>query len=95
MLPALEALDRGGILAVAGIYLTPIPPLDYERHLFYEKELRSVTANTRRDGEEFLRLAGEIPIRPRIVPMELEEANRALLMLKQDQLKGAAVLQVS
>ena len=47
VLPALEALDRGGILAIAGIYLSPIPQLDYERHLFYEKELRSVTANTR------------------------------------------------
>lgn len=95
VLPAMEALDRGGILAVAGIYLTPIPTLDYERHLFYEKELRSVTANTREDGAEFLRLAGEIPIRAHVAPMELEEANRALLMLKQDQLKGAAVLRLS
>src|ERR1700723_3045288 len=63
VLPALAALDRGGILAVAGIYLSPIPTLDYERHLFNEKELRSVTANTRADGEEFLKIAGEIPIR--------------------------------
>jgi propanol-preferring alcohol dehydrogenase len=95
VVPALEALDRGGILAVAGIYLTPIPTLDYERHLFYEKELRSVTANTRRDGEEFLRLAGEIPIRTHTVPMAFEEANRALNLLKQDELKGAAVLRIS
>lgn len=94
VLPALEALDRGGILAVAGIYLTPVPPLEYEQHLFYEKELRSVTANTRADGEEFLRIAGEIPIRTHIVPMALEEANRALQMLKHDELKGAAVLEV-
>jgi propanol-preferring alcohol dehydrogenase len=94
-LPALEALDRGGILAVAGIYLTPIPTLDYARHLFYEKELRSVTANTRRDGEEFLRIAGEIPIRTHTVPMMLEDANRALNLLKHDQLKGAAVLRIS
>lgn len=92
VLPALEALDRGGILAVAGIYLTPIPQLDYERHLFYEKELRSVTANTRADGAEFLKLAGEIPIRAETVAMPLEEANRALQMLKHDQLSGAAVL---
>jgi propanol-preferring alcohol dehydrogenase len=95
VLPALEALDRGGILAVAGIYLTPIPTLDYERHFFYEKELRSVTANTRRDGEEFLRLAGEIPIRTHTVPMALEDANRALSLLKHDQLKGAAVLRIA
>jgi len=95
VLPALEALDRGGILAVAGIYLTPIPTLDYERHLFYEKELRSVTANTRRDGAEFLRIAGEIPIRTHTVPIMLEDANRALNLLKHDQLKGAAVLRIS
>jgi propanol-preferring alcohol dehydrogenase len=95
VLPAMEALDRGGIVAVAGIYLTPIPSLDYERHLFQEKELRSVTANTRGDGEDFLRLAGEIPIQTRVTPIALEEANRALQMLKQDQLKGAAVLRVS
>jgi propanol-preferring alcohol dehydrogenase len=94
VLPALAALDRGGIVAVAGIYLTPIPPIDYERHLFYERELRSVTANTRADGEEFLRIAGEIPIRTHTVPMALEEANRALQMLKHDELKGAAVLVV-
>jgi propanol-preferring alcohol dehydrogenase len=95
VLPALQALDRGGILAVAGIYLSPIPSLDYERHLFYEKELRSVTANTRRDGEEFLKIAGEIPIRTHVVPMALEQANRALQMLKHDELAGAAVLRVS
>jgi propanol-preferring alcohol dehydrogenase len=92
---ALEALDRGGILAIAGIYLTPIPMLDYERHLFYEKELRSVTANTRADGVEFLRIAGEIPIRTHTVTMALDDANSALRMLKLDQLKGAAVLRVN
>ncbi len=95
VLPALEALDRGGILAVAGIYLSPIPPLDYERHLFYEKELRSVTANTRADGEEFMALAGEIPVRTHTASFGLTEANEALRMLKHDELKGAAVLAVS
>jgi propanol-preferring alcohol dehydrogenase len=95
VLPALAALDRGGILAIAGIYLSPIPTLDYHRHLFNEKELRSVTANTRADGEEFLKIAGEIPIRTHTVAMDLIEANRALIMLKHDQLKGAAVLKVS
>jgi propanol-preferring alcohol dehydrogenase len=92
VLPALQALDRGGILAVAGIYLSAIPSLDYERHLFYEKELRSVTANTRQDGEEFLKIAGEIPIRTHTVPMALDEANQALQKLKHDELQGAAVL---
>jgi len=92
---AMRALDRGGILAVAGIYLTPIPPLDYERELFYEKELRSVTANTRADGDEFLRIAGEAGIVARTTGLPLEDANRALAMLKHDELDGAAVLHVS
>jgi propanol-preferring alcohol dehydrogenase len=95
VLPALEALDRGGILAVAGIYLSPIPVLDYEKHLFYEKELRSVTANTRADGEEFLKIAAEIPIRSQTVAFGLGEANVALKMLKHDEIKGAAVLRIS
>jgi len=92
--PALEALDRGGTLAVAGIYLSQIPPLDYEKHLFYERNLRSVTANTRRDGEELLRFAGEIPIRPHTVAFPLAEANRALQQLKNDGFEGAGVLTV-
>lgn len=95
VLPAMAALDRGGILAVAGIYLSPIPSLDYEKHLFYEKELRSVTANTRADGEEFLKLAAEIPIRISTMSFGLGEANVALKMLKHDEIKGAGVLQVS
>jgi alcohol dehydrogenase, propanol-preferring len=90
--PILAALDRGGVLAIAGIYLSPMPPLDYQRDLFYEREIRSVTANTRVDGEEFLKIAGEIPIRSYTVGMPLEEANQALAMLKHDELRGAAVL---
>jgi alcohol dehydrogenase, propanol-preferring len=95
VLPAMEALDRGGILSIAGIYLTPIPTLDYERHLFYEKEIRSVTANTRPDGNELLELAAAIPIRTHTMPMALDDANRALQMLKHDELKGAAVLKLA
>ena len=94
VLPALQALDRGGILAVAGIYLSAIPPLDYEHHLFYEKELRSVTANTRADGEEFLKIAGEIPIQTHTTVMALDDANIALQKLKHDELQGAAVLHI-
>jgi len=92
---ALQALDRGGTLAVAGIHLTAIPALSYEEHLFQERNLRSVTANTRADGQEFLDLAGEIPIRTHTVAIDLEAANHALAMLKHDQLKGAAVLRVA
>lgn len=92
--PALEALDMGGTLAVAGIYLTDIPRLNYERHLFHEKNLRSVTANTREDGRELLRLAAEIPLRPETTTYPLAEANRALQQLKHDAIRGTGVLVV-
>ncbi len=92
---ALAALDRGGTLALAGIYLSQIPPLDYERHLFYERTLRSVTANTRSDGAELLRLAAAIPIRPHTVPFRLEDANSALRQLKHDGFQGAGVLEIA
>jgi alcohol dehydrogenase, propanol-preferring len=92
--PALEALDRGGTLAIAGIYLSDVPTLQYERHLFYEKTLQSVTANTREDGNELLKTAGEVPIRPHTVPFPLEEANTALCQLKNDGFEGAGVLVV-
>jgi len=92
VLPALEALDHGGTLALAGIYLTDIPALNYERHLFHEKNLRSVTANTRQDGEELLRIAADIPIRPQTTAFPLEEANRALRQLKHDAIQGSGVL---
>ncbi|WP_212746275.1 MULTISPECIES: zinc-dependent alcohol dehydrogenase family protein [unclassified Nonomuraea] len=90
--PALEALDRGGTLAVAGIHLTDVPPLNYERHLFEERTLRSVTANTRADGRAYLELA--LAHRPRVTttPYPLEEAARALTDLANDQVNGAAVL---
>jgi propanol-preferring alcohol dehydrogenase len=92
---ALAALDRGGTLALAGIYMTPIPTLDYEAMLFYERNLRSVTANTRQDGVELLQLAKEIPLRSHTEEFPLEQANVALGKLKHDQVKGAAVLRVS
>jgi propanol-preferring alcohol dehydrogenase len=94
VLPALAALDQGGTLALAGIYLTDIPTLNYERHLFHEKNLRSVTANTRRDGEELLRIAAEIPIRPQTTTFTLDQANRALQQLKHDAIQGSGVLLV-
>jgi alcohol dehydrogenase, propanol-preferring len=93
-LPALEALDRGGTLAIAGIYLTDIPQLNYQRHLFQEKTLRSVTANTRRDGEELLQAAAAIPLRPHTTLFPLAQANLALQKLKHDAISGAAVLAV-
>jgi len=95
VLPALEALDYGGTLAIAGIHLSDIPALNYEKHLFHEKNLRSVTANTRRDGEELLRLAAEIPLDPQTTRFALADANRALQQLKHDGFSGSGVLQVA
>jgi len=92
---ALAALDRGGTLALAGVYMTPIPTLDYEATLFYERNLRSVTANTRQDGKELLDLATAIPLRTHTEEFPLEQANDALWKLKHDQINGAAVLRVS
>lgn len=90
--PALRALDRGGTLALAGIHLSDIPALHYASDLFQERQVRSVTANTRQDGEEFLRLAARIPLRPTTVTYPLAQADRALADLAGDRVTGAAVL---
>ncbi|WP_211881436.1 zinc-dependent alcohol dehydrogenase family protein [Pseudarthrobacter albicanus] len=92
---ALRALDRGGTLAVAGIYLSDIPPLHYAAELFQERQLRSVTANTRADGEEFFRIAAEIPIRPTTVAYPFSAADRALGDLADGRITGAAVLHMA
>ncbi len=89
---ALRALDRGGTLAVAGIHLSDIPPLHYATDLFEERVLRSVTANTRADGEAFLNIAAAIGIHPTVVPYPLAHADRALQDLASDHITGAAVL---
>ncbi len=94
VLPALAALDRGGTLAIAGIHLSDIPSLDYDRHLFQERQVRSVTANTRADGEEFLRLAARLRVEVATVPYPLSSADRALADLAGDRVTGAAVLVV-
>ena len=91
---ALRALDQGGTLSVAGIHLSDVPRLNYARELFREKQLRSVTANTRADGEEFLRLASALHVRPTVEPRPLSEADRALADLAADKITGAAVLMV-
>jgi propanol-preferring alcohol dehydrogenase len=89
---ALERLDRGGTLAIAGIHLSDIPGLNYQRHLFVERQVRSVTANTRRDGEEFLRLAGRLPLSVRSTPYDFADADQALADLAAGRVNGAAVL---
>jgi propanol-preferring alcohol dehydrogenase len=92
VLPAMAALDRGGTLSIAGIHLTDIPPLNYEKHLFQERQLRSVTSNTRDDAREFLGLAAEHKLAVTVHPYPLDAADQALRDLKAGRFDGAAVL---
>jgi propanol-preferring alcohol dehydrogenase len=90
--PAMERLKPGGTLALAGIHMTPIPAMDYDRYVFLERDLRSVTCNTRDDGQQLLAEAAQIPIRPHTTRYPLAEANRALQDLKADRINGTGVL---
>jgi propanol-preferring alcohol dehydrogenase len=92
VIPVLRALDKGGTVACAGIHMSPIPSIDYDRELFGERILRSVTANTKQDGIDLLRAAAEIPIRPHTQRFTLEEANTALQALKAGKIQGAGIL---
>ena len=92
VLPALAALDRGGTLSIAGIYLSDIPPLNYEKHLFQERQLRSVTSNTRADAREFLGFAAEHKLAVTVHPYPLDHADQAQQDLKAGRFDGAAVL---
>lgn len=95
LVPAsLRVLKKGGTLALAGIHMSTIPAMDYNL-LYHERVVRSVANNTRQDGEDFLRIAAEIPIRTEVQLFPLAEANRALNALKDDEVRGAAVIQVS
>jgi alcohol dehydrogenase, propanol-preferring len=91
---ALKALKKGGALVLGGIHMSPIPSFSYDL-LYQERMIRSVANNTRKDGEDFLRVAAEIPIRTRVQIFPLNEANGALNALKNDAIPGAAVLRVA
>jgi propanol-preferring alcohol dehydrogenase len=88
---ALKSLKKGGVLVLGGIHMSPIPSFDYNL-LYQERVIRSVANNTRQDGEDFLRIAAEIPIHTQVNLFPLREANRALNDLKSDRINGAAVL---
>jgi alcohol dehydrogenase, propanol-preferring len=90
---ALKALRKGGTLALGGIHMSPIPSLDYGL-LYQERVVRSVANNTRQDGEEFLRIAADIPVRTQVQLFDLRDANDALNRLKNDAIRGAAVLKI-
>jgi propanol-preferring alcohol dehydrogenase len=89
--PALRALKKGGVLVLGGIHMSAIPALDYN-WVYQERVIRSVANNTRQDGEDFLRVAAEIPVRTQVTLFPLREANRALNELKGDRINGAAVV---
>jgi alcohol dehydrogenase, propanol-preferring len=91
---ALDASKRGGRIILGGIYMSPIPEMEY-RLVYHERVIRSVANNTRKDGEDFLRVAAEIPIRTSIQTFPLSEANAALNALRRDAVRGAAVLEVA
>jgi alcohol dehydrogenase, propanol-preferring len=93
VIAALRTLKRGGTVALGGIHMSPIPEIDYNL-LYEERVVRSVANNTRQDGEDFLKVAAEIPIRTEIREYPLAEANQALNDLKNDAIRGAAVLRV-
>ena len=91
---ALAAVDRGGTVCIAGIHLSDIPPLNYQAHLFDERELRSVTANTRLDGAEFLAIASRVPLQIRTTPYDFANADAALRDLAADRVNGAAIIRI-
>jgi propanol-preferring alcohol dehydrogenase len=88
---ALKALDKGGRVVCGGIHMSDIPAFPYEL-LWHERSVCSVANLTRRDGEEFLALAPQVPVRTQVQPFPLAEASEALNRLRNGQLQGAAVL---
>ena len=92
--PALEALDRGGICSIAGIHLSDVPVLNYDRHLYQERELRSVTSNTRADARSLFAEARAAGLRLQTTAYSLQDANRALADMKHSRVDGTPVLLV-
>jgi alcohol dehydrogenase, propanol-preferring len=90
---ALQAVERGGTVVCAGIHMSPIPSFSYDL-LWGERVVRSVANLTRRDAEDFLELAPKVPVKTRVLPYALEQANAALDDLRAGRLQGAAVLQM-
>ena len=95
VLDGMRLLDKGGTQALAGIYMSPIPEMDYVKYLYHERTLRSVANATRQDGNDLLKIAAEIPIKTTTHMFPLEEANRVLQLLQDSKIDGAAVLQIS
>src|SRR5205823_7133617 len=92
VISALGALRKGGVVAINAIHLDRMPEFDYDRLLWGERQLRSVTNMTRADAREFLALAAEIGLRPKVTVFSLDQANEALMAVKNDAIDGAAVI---
>jgi len=92
VIAALSSLRRGGIVAINAIHLDRVPQFDYDRLLWGERQLRSVTNMTRTDARDFLQIASEIGMHPKVTAFPLDQANEALLAVKRDAIDGAAVL---
>ena len=90
--PVMTALERGGTLSIAGVHLSDVPPMQYEAHLFHEKQIRSVEANTRDDGRRLLEEAVSAGVRPHVTTYDLGDANRALQDVKHSRISGTGVL---
>lgn len=93
-LEALRVMDRGGTVVSAGIHMSPIPEMDYDSYLYHERRMLSVANATRKDGEELLAVAAEIPVRTAVRTFPLDAANDALKLLRAGQVNGAAVLKL-
>jgi propanol-preferring alcohol dehydrogenase len=92
VLAALASLRKGGVVAINAIHLDRIPEFDYDRLLWGERQLRSVTNMTRADARDFLQIASEIGLQPKITLFPLDQANEALIAIKTDSIDGAAVI---
>jgi propanol-preferring alcohol dehydrogenase len=92
VMAALSSLRKGGVVAINAIHLDRIPQFDYDRLLWGERQIRSVANMTRTDARDFLRIATEIKMRPRVTPFSLDQANQALSAVKSDSIDGAAVI---
>jgi propanol-preferring alcohol dehydrogenase len=94
VIAALSGLRKGGVVAINAIHLDRIPEFDYDRLLWGERQMRSVANMTRQDARDFLRIAAEIKLAPKVARFSLEQANEALAAVKNDAIDGAAVIVV-
>jgi propanol-preferring alcohol dehydrogenase len=92
VIAALGSLRKGGVVAINAIHLDRIPQFDYDRLLWGERQIRSVANMTRQDARDFLRVASQIGLRPKVTAFPLDQANEALIALKEDSIDGAAVI---